>query len=287
MWLVDTIRRYGRITRAELTECWERSSFSDGKTLSRRTFYNHRDAIEKLFNLRIECDPATYEYYIADDNASGDSVANWLLDSISLGDVLSSSREVSDRIFVENVPSAREYLGTIIDALRNNNPVRFDYHAFNRSLPTAGVVLEPYFVKLFRQRWYVVGRNVADGRLKTYALDRMRGTTALTDTFEPDPDFDAAAYLRDSFGIFSSQGKVHKVVIKVDPWKAKYLAALPLHHSQQQTVSDKFSLFTYHLHITDDFVQELLSHGATITVLEPPELRARMVDELTKTLQNY
>ena len=41
VWIVDTIRRYGRISRRELNECWARSRFANGETeIPRRTFFN-------------------------------------------------------------------------------------------------------------------------------------------------------------------------------------------------------------------------------------------------------
>lgn len=287
VWLVDTIKRYGRITRKQLDECWQRSPYSGGRPLSRRTFCNHRDAVEELFNIRIECDRISYEYYIADEDSHNESVTNWLLNSVSLNNVLSGSREISDRIFVEEVPSAREFLSTVITSLKQHHPIKFTYRPYTRSVPTRGVVLEPYFLKLFKQRWYVVGHHVAEDRIKTYALDRMKDVTALNDTFTPDPGFDAATYFKDSYGIVVTQSDVKKVVLKVDSRQAKYFAALPLHHSQYQTVSDSYSLFTMWLRITDDFVEELLSHGPRITVLEPAELRARMKRELGDALANY
>ncbi len=287
VWLVDTIRRYGRITRRQLEECWERSPLSEGKPLSRRTFYNHRDAVEELFNLRIECDPATYEYYIAHDGSGSESITNWLLNSMSLQDTLAGSHQVADRIFVEDVPSAREHLSTFIEALKENHPVRFSYHPYSRTLPTPGVEIEPYFVKLFKQRWYVIGRHVAENRIKTYALDRMRDLVTLPSAFRIPVDFEPQTYFKDAYGIVVDQSEVRKIVLKVESRQAKYFNALPLHPSQRETISDHFSLFTYFMRITDDFIEELLAHGSRITVLEPPELRARIRMELTNTLSAY
>ena len=148
-------------------------------------------------------------------------------------------------------------------------------------------MLEPYFLKLFKQRWYVVGRHVAEDRIKTYALDRMTDVVVLPEIFRERDDFDAEEYFRYSYGIVVSQGDVRKVVLKVDTRQAKYFNALPLHHSQHETLHDNYSLFTYQLRITDDFVEELLSHGPRVTVLEPPELRARMRHELAEALNAY
>lgn len=287
IWLVDTIRRHGRITRRELNECWRRSRFSDGGNLPRRTFYNYRQAIEDFFNINIECDPSTFDYYIADEDKHSESVTEWLLNSAATNDVLSSSREISNKIFLEDVPSAREHLNTVISALKTNNPIKFDYHPYTRSQPTRGVVIEPYFLKIFKQRWYMTGRNTSDKRIKTYALDRITDAIILPGRFKPDPDFDPETYSRDSFGIIFSHNEPKRIVIRTDPWQAKYFRALPIHHSQQEMVHDEFSDFIYRLRITDDFVTELLSYGPHVTVMEPPELRAIMRDRLSQALANY
>lgn len=287
VWLLDTIRRHGRITRQQLEEAWLRSPHSNGRPLSRRTFCNHRNAAEELFNVNIVCDPKSFEYYIEGDNKNHESVTDWLLNSVSLNEVLVGARDITDRIFLENVPSARDFLNIAISALKSNTLLRFDYHSYTRTLPTPGIVLEPYFLRLFKQRWYLIGRNTAENRVKTYALDRMSGVKQLADTFTPDADFDMHEYFRHSYGIVVTHNDPRKVVIRVDPRQAKYFRALPLHSSQTETVSDKFSLFTYNIRLTDDFVLELLSYGPKITILEPPELRAMIKSSLRDTLRNY
>lgn len=286
IWLVDTIRRYGRITRRQLEDAWERSHLSNGTKLSRRTFCSHRDMAEELFNVIIECDPLTYEYYIA-EGENRDSVAEWLLDSVALNEVLAGARDISDRIFVENVPSAREHLSTVIDAVRHRHPVKFDYHPYTRSLPTLDVIVEPYFLKLFKQRWYMVGRVVSEKKIKTYALDRVRNVSILSETFEEDENFNIGDYFKYSYGIVVNNSEPKKVVLRTTIRRAKYLRALPFHHTQTETVSDSFSIFTYKMHITDDFVAELLSYGPDITVLEPPELRTIIKTSLETSLANY
>ena len=255
--------------------------------LPRRTFYNYRQAIEDLFDINIQCDQSTFEYYIADEDAHNESVTEWLLNSAATNDVLSSSREISKKIFLEDVPSAREHLATVIGALKTSSPLRFDYQPYTRSTPTRGITVEPYFLKIFRQRWYLTGRVTAENRIKTYALDRISSPVVLPETFVADPSFDAEAYSRDSFGIIFSLGEVKDIVIRTDPRQAKYFRALPLHHSQQEMVHDDFSHFSYKMRITDDFVAELLSYGPKITVISPPELRAIVRDRLTSSLANY
>ena len=212
VWIIDTIRRYGSITLRKLNELWQKSAVSDGQPLPRRTFYNYRLAIAELFNITIASNPSTYEYYI-DAEESRESITDWLLNSAAMSNVLSTVSDVSDLIFLEDIPSARLYLSQVVSALRDRHPVRFTYRPYTRSTATPGVVVEPYFLKIFRQRWYMTGRNTADGRIKTYALDRMEEVRVDEAVFTPDPAFDAGAYVRDAFGIIFSQGETKEVVI--------------------------------------------------------------------------
>ncbi|MDE5572818.1 MAG: WYL domain-containing protein [Muribaculaceae bacterium] len=287
VWLMDTLRRYGRITGRELNRRWAESPFSDGRSLPRRTFYNYRQALQQLFNVNIEYNPATFEYYIDNKDEKNDSVTDWLLNTTATSNVLSEARDISGRIFLEDVPSAREYLHVVIDALKMNRAIRFDYHPYTRSNPTRNIVLEPYFLKIFRQRWYITGRNVADSKVKTYALDRMTDAILLDTTFKMPDDFDAEAYCSASFGVIFNMGTIEHVVIRVEPRQAKYFRALPLHQSQRETIYDSFSLLHFDIRITPDFVEELLSYGPKITVVEPRSLRLTMIERLRETLAGY
>lgn len=289
IWIVDTIRRHGSITRERLNELWAKSEFSsETPTLPRRTFFNYRAAIAEIFLINIECNPSTFEYYIAEsDNARSGSVTDWMMSSASMSSTLTDARAISDRIFLEDVPSAREHLSHVIASLKEQRQLDFSYLPFNRSGSPRKVHLEPYFLKIFKLRWYITGRNVSEGRIKTYALDRMSDVSVTDRTFAIPPDFDAEAYFRDSFGIVFSQGEAKKVTLRVEAGQAKYFRALPLHHSQCEMVDDSSSIFTYKLRLTPDFVQELLSYGPKVTVLGPPELRAMIIDSLNKSLENY
>lgn len=287
IWLIDTIRRYGAITREKLNELWMQSPYSDGSPMPRRTFYNYRGAIEELFNINIECNPTTYEYYIDSGDSHQASVTDWLLNSAAMSNVLSSVRDVSERIFLEDVPSARLYLSQVISALQERHPLHFTYRPYTRINPTRDVVIEPYFLKIFKQRWYVTGFNIRDNSIKTYALDRMADVSLGSETFTMDPDFDPENFVRDSFGIVFTQGETHEVVIRANSRRAKYLRALPLHHSQREEIHDSFSDFHYRLRLTPDLVQELLSLGSEVKVMAPPELRAMVTNALRLALEQY
>ena len=288
VWLVDTTSRYGRITLKDLNAAWLRSEISEGKPLARRTFFHYRDGVEEMFDINIKCDKATFEYYIDDkDGEDNARLRSWLVDSVSMSGTLSNARDISSRIMLENVPSAREHLPVVIDALKQNRRIRFSYKSYTRALPTDGIVLEPYFVKIFKQLWYVIGLNVKDGQIKTYSLDRMSNLNLLQDLFDMPENVNPSEFFKDCFGIITNQNSAKRIVLRVESTQAKYFRALPLHSSQQEEVHDNYSIFTYKMRITYDLKEELMSHGASIEVLEPQELKTLIRTELEQALNNY
>ena len=288
VWLVDTISRYGRITLKDLNAAWLRSEISEGKPLARRTFFHYRDGVEEMFDINIQCDKSTFEYYIDDSGEENNArLRSWVVDSVSMSGTLSNARDVSGRIILENVPSAREHLPVVIDAMKQNRRIRFSYKSYTRSLPTDGIVLEPYFVKIFKQLWYVIGFNINDKQIKTYALDRISGLNILQDTFVMPEEVNPSEFFKDCFGIITNRNTAKRIVLRVEPTQAKYFRALPLHSSQQEEVHDNYSIFTYKMRITYDLKEEIMSHGATIEVLEPKELKTLIRTELEEALKNY
>ena len=288
LWIIDTIQRYRRLTLEEFNDLWVKSSLSDGEPMSRRTFYNYRQGIADVFNIVIENDFSNYQYYIANNEYGHSSkMLNMFLDSVSMSGMLRDSHDVNSRIILEEIPSAQIHLPLIIQALKENNRVTFSYQTYNRINASKGVTIEPYCVRLFKQLWYVIGYNIKDRKIKTYSLDRMSEVTILQETFEMPESFDAPTYFNDCFGIMTSQGKPKNIVLRVSSQKAKYFRALPPHHSQREVMYDHYSLFHFRLHLTNDFVAEILSHGPDVQVVKPLVLRTIVINQLKNALNQY
>ena len=77
-WLINVIYRNKRITLKDINDKWLSCSFSNGATIPRKTFNNHRNTIEEIFNINIECDRTTNEYYIDNaDEIKADLFRSW------------------------------------------------------------------------------------------------------------------------------------------------------------------------------------------------------------------
>ncbi len=286
VWIVDTISRHNGITRERLNTLWMRSPLCDGRPIPERTFYHHRRAIEECFSIDIGCNAAG-EYYIEEDTSSGKSLTNWMLDSYAVNSAMGDVSRIAGRIQVEDVPSAREFLPLVIEALRDNVAITFTYAGFNRSRAEKGILFYPWMVKLYKQRWYMLGYKVKSRDIRTYALDRVREMQVTMEHFTLPEDLDLEEYFGPIIGVTSSKADIRTVRIRTTPTQAKYLRALPLHKSQMEEVHDDYSIFTYRLKLNYELVHELLAFGPAVTVLEPRELRIMLTSELRDTLANY
>ena len=74
-----------------------------------------------------------------------------------------------------------------------------------------------------------------------------------------------------------------KVILKVNADQSKYIRALPLHHSQQETeTTEEYSVFEYRIKPTFDFQQEILSQGSNVEVLSPGWFRNTLKKETSE-----
>ena len=196
VWIVETIYRAHKISFEELNRRWmDNIDLSGGEEMLKRTFHKWKWNIFDTFGLSIDCEKtAPYRYYIAnvEDMKSG-SIENWLLSTLSVSNFLLESKSVKNRIILEDVPSGREYLELIIDAMKKNRFIHINYFNYWKG-DTRDHYVMPLCVKLFRQRWYLVGRNWPAGYDLVFCLDRIHDFRLSSHTFEYPEEFNPQEY---------------------------------------------------------------------------------------------
>lgn len=290
VWLIDVIRRHGHLRKREINALWATSSLNDNKDddLPERTFHNHREAILDIFGIEIAYD-RRLGYFIANsEDLDGEGVRSWLLESMSLSNLLNESADMRGRILFEKVPSSSRWLSVVVDAMRDGKALEMTYQSFNQTEPTT-FETHPYCLKIFRQRWYMLAKTIGKEELRIYSLDRIRDIKVLGKALELPVGFDAAEFFSDYFGIIIGHNVKPSIVeIKASAEQAKYLESLPLHHSQTVVESTPdYTVFRYCLVPTFDLKQEILSRGATLEVLSPEWFKEEIVQEIKTMIQNY
>lgn len=284
IWLVDLINRRKYVSFKEINEAWMRSPLNEtGDPLSERTFFNHKDAIAGMFGIEILND-RSLGFYIGRSDVGSDETSDWMLHTLCLNNVLHENADMKDRILMEKVPSSERFLTDIISAMRDFRVISLCYQNFRHPEPFCFNV-RPYCVKYFKQRWYLLGDS--DLGLRIYSLDRFVDMEELEEHFEIPKGFDAEEYFGNYFGVIIGE-EPEDVKIRVVPDQVKYFRTLPMHGSQRETVQeDGSSVFSYHIAPTLDFVQEILSHGTDVEVLEPAELRESVADIIAGMASRY
>lgn len=285
-WLINVIYRNKRITLKDINDKWLNCSFSNGVTIPRKTFNNHRNTIEEIFDINIECDRATNEYYIDNaDDIKADMFRSWLLNGFAVSHALNDSKEIKNRILFEKIPSGENYLTSIMEAMKNGKKLLISYQRFDDD-DSYETEIEPYCLKVFKQRWYLVGKT---DKIKIYALDRIEYLQELPTTFTLPQDFDAENYFSDCYGIIKDESiKPETVCLRFEIKQAQFIRSLPLHSTQKEiSQTDKKVDFEFYLRPTYDFVQEILKYGEFVEVMKPDWFRKEIKSKIKKMSNTY
>lgn len=299
IWLIETIRRNGRMTLGEISELWQQQEQSDGQELSRTTFNRHRDSILDIFGVIIECDRKDgYRYYIENEEVlKENSIQNWMFSTLSVSNMLDGNVGLQDRILLESIPSGGDKLRQIIDAMRENRRIRIQYHKYTSS-ESKPYTLEPYCLKLYNRRWYMLVKkadastpddDTKKGALFIFSLDRIESIELLQTKFVVDKNFDAEEYFNDCFGIMVDGSlKAERIVLRAYGLEPFYLRDLPIHHTQKEIKkTEEYTDYELKLRPAEDFIEHLLSLSTRVRVIEPVWLAKEMQQRLMDALSRY
>ncbi|MCM1141848.1 MAG: WYL domain-containing protein [Muribaculum sp.] len=291
IWLLNTLIQHKQLTFDEISRLWKDSGLDDGKGLALRTFHVHRDAIKELFGVEIKCSTSSYKYYIASlEQLRRDRTRNWLLNSFTISNMIEAGHNMHDRILFEDIPRGTEFLQTVIEAMQQNKELIIDYQSFDIDARRRELHMQPYAMKVYHQRWYIVGFIHEDEAIRNIALDRASDIVISDKKFNIPKDFDAKDYYANTVGIFvNDELAPQNVTIRVYGHQMNYLKTLPLHHSQEIIYwkTDEYADLEYKLCLTPELTTQLLSMGESVEVLEPLELRQKMLNRLENAIGRY
>lgn len=288
IWLINTIAR-GPISREVINEKWAHSPVNDYKQdyIPESNFHRWKNTIELLFDIQIKCN-SNNEYYIEEAaDLRGANMRTRMLNLMSMNSLLKDCKELNRQILFEPVPAGEQFLAPIIEALRDKHAIQITYQGFDKTHPSTFVV-EPYCLKMFKQRWYLLAYSPDMDRKLVYALDRMHEVEITKQKYELPNDFDAEFYFRNTYGVSFAEEQPEEVKISISAGQANYLRTLPLHPSQKEEErNEEYSVFSYYVVPTFEFCQELYQYGSDVEVLAPEKLRQEFARDAAKTNKMY
>lgn len=289
IWLVQTFIRAGEhgLSLEEITDKWEMRFDSD---YPRRTFNNHRDAVEEVFGIAIGCNRSTNRYFIkAGEDISDESAENaWLINTFTVNNMLRLSKEkLQGRVSVEDIPSGHMHLTEVMEAMTENLEVAMEYHKYT-SEESETLTIWPYAVKEFAKRWYIIAYCKEREDLRVYGLDRVKNMKVTGKKFRMKNGFDVDELFATSFGIYLPGGKGQTITFRCSEREAKFLRDLPIHSSQEEVSKDGDNvIFSIFVCPDKNLIMEICKHGSRIEILSPAEVRDAVREELAKALAQY
>jgi predicted DNA-binding transcriptional regulator YafY len=255
--------------------------------VSKRTFQRDLEDIRSLYNIDIQYDPSDKVYRI--DFELEPELNERILEAYDTFHALNLTDRLSDHIHFENRKSrGTENLYGLLHAIKNQVQIKFTYLKFGEDKPTHRIT-EPYALKEFKNRWYLLANNLKDDRIKSFALDRLTELKITKRPFQSKKDYAVNEHFKYSFGIISPDNQTpQEVVLSFQPFQGKYIKSLPLHDTQQILVDNKEEVrVALKVFITHDFIMEMLSHGDDVKVIQPESLIQQLKSRYENALKLY
>lgn len=174
---------------------------------------------------------------------------------------------------------------TLTRAIEEQKSVTTDYFSASRQAVTHRKI-DPYHLRLVDGAWYCIGYCHERREVRTFALDRMMNLQMTDDSFEVPADFSVDEYLASSLTI--ERGEPRKVVIEFDQCEAPYIKGKRWHKSQVLEELPNGNLrMTLNVGGLGEVMRWVMSLGSKAWVVEPEDLRERVILELEAALEKY
>ena len=291
LWLIDTLS-IQPLTLPEIQKKWLNASANeDGDPLAERTFNRYRREAESLMYVDIKCDKRDGNLYkiIRPDGFKNDELQQRLLSAFR---VSSLAERVNQReeVMIEPAPPAANLLQDVMEAIDGKRLLRIVYKSHYQD--EKEIILLPAFVRLFKQRWYVIGEVRGKERAMTCALERVKEIELLEGSkvkFSPKlrAILKPEVYFEHCFGIIR---QFEPITIRFRAFwpQDAYLKDVPLHASQiEVNHTEDYTDFEMFVRPTYDLKQELLWYRDKLAILSPESFRQDMIQVLRATLSGY
>ncbi len=254
--------------------------------ISQRTLQRDIKEIYSLYNIEIKNDKGSRLYRIV--SSEEPEIDERILEAFDIFNVFNISDRISDFVHFEKRRSkGTENLYGLIHAIKHRFQVSYTYNKYWDNSSSVRKA-EPYALKEFRGRWYLLAKDIGDGHIKTFALDRLSTLNITNRKFKPPRDFSVNEFYKHSFGIITTDDDPAEIILSFTPFQGKYIKSLPLHESQEILIdNDKEFRVKLKMIITHDLYMELLSLGDNMRVIAPESLISDMKSTLENTLKLY
>lgn len=167
-----------------------------------------------------------------------------------------------------------EWLDILYKAITNKTTTLLAYQSF-KARAAGDIILYPYLLKEYRNRWFVLGMKKQGKEIITLALDRIKSITLLTaETYKELKGFNPHEYFKHIVGVTRNVAeKPTHITFWVNSRHTPYIKTKPIHHSQK-ILEEANGCCTFSIDVIPNFelYRELIGFGEGLKVTHPQNI---------------
>ena len=193
-----------------------------------------------------------------------------------------SVEEISKRIRILPL-AAKKYLSQhfqlISQALLTRKRLRMRYYSRQQDSESSREI-SPQRLIYYRDNWYLDSWCHWRKALRSFSVDAIKQVEMLVETAKDIDETYLNNELASGYGIFSG-AETDQAVLRFSPRIARWVSR-ELWHSLQQSEYDESGYYILHIPYSQDteLIMDILKHGPEVEVLQPPELRRKVIDRI-------
>ena len=305
--VLELIQGRGRYSAKDIAaelECSERTVFRDLAVLQMAgvPYYHDREAQ----CLRVRPGFRFPTLNLADEELIGQATANMITSAPGL-DITKGSKPTSRKLLTTSAEDAASLLQMIeqvtsvldlklADHGKHHEMIRTVQWALIRSAKLVGtykspyeekprrIRLHPYRLCLMKQAWYLIGREEGREHPRTYRIARWTTLRQIDEPAIVPDDFGLKAYFGNAWCVHRGE-PTYDVELRFSPSAASIVRETNWHPTQvAHPQEDGGVILTFRVDGLDEIVHWVLGWTGRVAVVQPDELRQRVVAELQEAL---
>lgn len=264
----------------------------EGINSSQSTLKRDLKALSDEFGIVVKYNFTTKGYQYYEDESTDYETFVKIIDLISTSELIQETiRENKENLQYISFDTSSQLKGIqnltiILKAIKDFNQIQFIHRSFYH-LEASIKTIEPYGLKEYANRWYVIGKSLPSQEIRTFGIDRMEQIEILKTKFKR-PKENPLLEFENVLGLVYSIHPIQKVVLSFTAQQGNYIKTLPIHPSQKTLIDSEEELrVELFLKPNLELIQRIMMYGDEVSVLEPNWIADEIKIKLQKTLNKY
>lgn len=260
--------------------------------ISHRTLQRDISHLRSDFGIDIVYDKEKNGYYLDKYSTTKPEVFLRFLEIVTVAgiftDNLKDSSELLKHVHFDalNMMEGIHQINPILMAIKDSKIIQFSHFSFVKNVVSL-YSLQPYLLKEYQNRWYVVGKPYPYVEFRTFGIDRISELKITEETFERAGE-KPEIYFDNIIGLQWNDGNVETVKFSVLKFHDNYMKTLPLHKTQRIVdETETETVFELDVIINFELIQKFLMQASFCKVLSPQHLVDEMKGYVSEMLDNY